>query len=100
MWQCRRAALNQTLPPFDNAAIRRATLSAVSQRDFMSAIGGGRQQLWHDKVGFFAPARIWRARKGWRRFNGPRDLAAAAKAIKDAGYRGETVLLIAPATSR
>src|SRR5882757_1990129 len=87
---------NHTLPPFDNAAIRRAMLSAVSQRDFMSAIGGDDSSLWHDKVGFFAPGSNMASEEGMEALNGPRDLAAATKAIKEAGYKGETVLLIAP----
>jgi peptide/nickel transport system substrate-binding protein len=87
---------NHTQPPFDNAAIRRAVLSAVSQRDFMSAIGGDDSSLWHDKVGFFAPGSNMASEEGMEALNGPRDLAAATKAIKEAGYKGETVLLIAP----
>jgi peptide/nickel transport system substrate-binding protein len=87
---------NHTLPPFDNPAIRRAMLSAVSQRDFMSVIGGDDSSLWHDKVGFFAPGSNMASEEGMEALNGPRDLAAAAKAIKDAGYKGETVLLMAP----
>src|SRR5260221_5465997 len=63
---------NHTLPPFDNAAIRRAVLSAVSQRDFMSAIGGDDSSLWHDKVGFFAPGSNMASEEGMEALNGPR----------------------------
>lgn len=87
---------NHTLPPFDNPAIRRAVLSAVSQRDFMSAIAGDDQSLWRDKVGFFPPGSTMASDEGMAALNGPRDLAAAAKAIKEAGYKGEKVMLIAP----
>lgn len=87
---------NHTLPPFDNPAIRRAVLAAVSQRDFMSAIGGDDRSLWRDNVGFFAPGSNMASDEGMEALSGPRDLAAAAKAIKDAGYKGEKVLLMAP----
>lgn len=87
---------NHTLPPFDNPAIRRAVLSAVSQRDFMSAIAGDDQSLWRDKVGFFPPGSTMASEEGMAALNGPRDLAAAAKTIKEAGYKGEKVMLIAP----
>jgi hypothetical protein len=70
-------------------------LSAVNQRDFMTAIAGDDSSLWHDKVGFFAPGSNMASEEG-EALNGPRDLAAAAMAIKDAGYKGETVLLMAP----
>ncbi len=87
---------NHTQPPFDNAAIRRAVLSAVSQRDYMSAVAGDDTNLWRDKIGFFPPGSIMANDEGMDALNGPRDIAAAAKAIKEAGYKGETVLLIAP----
>ncbi|MBV8841088.1 MAG: ABC transporter substrate-binding protein [Alphaproteobacteria bacterium] len=87
---------NHTLPPFDNPAIRRAVLAAVSQRDFMSAIGGDDRSLWRDRVGFFATGGVMANDEGMEALNGPRDIAAAAKAIKDAGYKGEKVLLMAP----
>ncbi|WNJ91539.1 ABC transporter substrate-binding protein [Bosea sp. 685] len=87
---------NHTLPPFNNPAIRRAVLSALSQRDFMAAIAGDDQSLWRDKVGFFAPSSNMASEEGMQALNGPRDLAAARKAIQEAGYKGEKVLLMAP----
>ena len=87
---------NHTLPPFDHPAIRRAVLSAVSQRDFMSAIAGDDRNLWRDAVGFFPPGAAMANDEGMEALTGPRDLAAATKAIRDAGYKGEKVLLMAP----
>jgi len=87
---------NHTLPPFDNPSIRRAVLSAVSQRDFMSAIAGDDHSLWRDGVGFFAPGSNMASEEGMEALTGPRDVAAAARAIRDAGYNGEKVLLMAP----
>lgn len=87
---------NHTLPPFNNPAIRRAVLSAVSQRDFMTVFTGDDQTLWRDKVGFFAPGSVMANEEGMQALNGPRDIAAAKKAIIDAGYKGEKVLLMAP----
>ncbi|MGD5648095.1 ABC transporter substrate-binding protein, partial [Xanthomonas citri pv. citri] len=87
---------NHTQPPFDNPAIRRAVLSAISQKEFMSAIAGDDTSLWRDKIGFFAPGGSMATDAGMDALTGPRDIAAAAKAIKDAGYKGEKVLLMAP----
>ena len=87
---------NHTQPPFDNPAIRRAVLSAISQKDFMSAIAGEDTNLWRDKVGYFAPGGNMANDAGMEALNGQRDITAAAKAIKDAGYKGEKVVLIAP----
>ena len=49
---------NHTLPPFDNPAIRRAVLSAVRQRDYMTAIVGDDHSMWRDNIGFFAPGGV------------------------------------------
>ncbi|MET4385112.1 peptide/nickel transport system substrate-binding protein [Bradyrhizobium sp. F1.4.3] len=87
---------NHTQPPFDNPAIRRAVLSAISQKEFMSAVAGDDTSLWRDRIGFFAPGGNMANDAGMEALTGPRDIAAAAKAIKEAGYKGEKVLLIAP----
>ena len=87
---------NHTLPPFDNPAIRRAVLSAISQKDMMSAVAGEDTSLWRDKVGFFAPGSPMANEEGMAALTGPRDYAAAAKAIKEAGYNGEKIVIMAP----
>ncbi|QCI65325.1 ABC transporter substrate-binding protein [Phreatobacter stygius] len=87
---------NHTQAPFDNPAIRRAVLSAISQSDFMSAIAGDDKSLWRDGIGFFPPGSNMASDAGMSALTGPRDLAAATRAIKEAGYKGEKVMLIAP----
>ena len=87
---------NHTLPPFNNPAIRRAVLGAVSQRDVMTAVAGNDQTLWRDQVGFFAPGSVMESTEGMAALNGPRDLAASRRALQEAGYRSEKVLLMAP----
>ena len=47
--------LNNLEPPFNNAAIRRALLGAVVQKDFMTAIVGDDPAMWRDGVGIFTP---------------------------------------------
>ncbi|AMJ59751.1 ABC transporter substrate-binding protein [Bosea sp. PAMC 26642] len=87
---------NHIQPPFNNPAIRQAVLSVVDQKDFMGAVAGDDRSLWRDQVGFFAPTSIMASDEGMAALNGPRNLDAARKAIKDAGYNGEKVLLMAP----
>ncbi|MDR3538481.1 MAG: ABC transporter substrate-binding protein [Acetobacteraceae bacterium] len=87
---------NHTQPPFDNPAIRRAVLSAVNQQDYMTAVTGDDHSLWKDHVGFFTPGSIMASDEGMQAIDGPRDIAAARKAIIDAGYKGEKVLLMGP----
>ena len=47
--------LNHLQPPFNNPAIRRALLGAISQADFMQATVGTDPSLWRDGVGVFCP---------------------------------------------
>ncbi|MDN3565860.1 ABC transporter substrate-binding protein [Paeniroseomonas aquatica] len=87
---------NHLHPPFDNPAIRRAVLGAISQEDAMIAVAGSDRALWRDGVGFFAPGSAMASDEGMAALTGPRDIAASRRAIEAAGYKGETVLLMAP----
>lgn len=84
--------LNHLVPPFDNPAIRRAVLGAVSQADFMTAVAGTDQALWRDRVGFFCPASPMASQAGMEAMTG--DLDAGRRALRAAGYAGETVVLM------
>ena len=88
--------MNNLQPPFNNAAIRRALLGAVVQRDYMTAIVGDDATMWKDGVGIFTPGTDMASDAGMEVLNGPRDLAKVRAAIKDAGYNNEKVVLLAP----
>ena len=88
--------MNQLHPPFDNPAIRRAVLSAVSQPEFLAAIVGEDASLKHVPAGFFCPGTPMASDEGMEALTSPRDVAAAAKAITVAGYKGEPVVVLAP----
>ena len=88
--------MNQLHPPFDNPAIRRALLSAVSQEDFVTAVVGDEPALKHVPAGFFCPGSPMASQAGMEALTSPRDLDAARKAITSAGYKGETVVVLAP----
>ncbi len=88
--------MNQLYPPFDDPAIRRAVLSAVSQSEFLMAIAGNASNLKHVPAGFFCPGTPMASDEGMAALTSPRDLPAAAKAIKDAGYQGVPVVVLAP----
>ena len=85
---------NTTLPPFDKLAMRRAVMAATSQDTFMQAIAGEDRALWRDRMGFFAPGSVMASETGLAAMTAPRDLAAARRAIQEAGYKGEPVLLM------
>jgi peptide/nickel transport system substrate-binding protein len=88
--------MNNLQPPFNNAAIRRALLGAVVQRDYMTEIVGDDATMWKDGVGIFTPGTDMASDAGMEVLNGPRDLAKVRAAIKDAGYNNEKVVLLAP----
>jgi len=88
--------LNNLQPPFNNAAIRRALLGAVVQKDFMIAIAGEDPSMWRTGVGIFTPDTDMASDAGMEVLNGPRDLAKVRAAIKDAGYTNEKTVLLAP----
>ena len=92
---------NQLHPPFDNPAIRRAVLGAVTQADYMAAVsgpdsGGPDGALWADGVGFFCPGTPMASDVGMAALTGPRDLDGSRRALDAAGYRGERVVLLMP----
>jgi peptide/nickel transport system substrate-binding protein len=82
-------------PPFNNAAIRRAVLMAVRQADFMTAVAGGDRTYWRDKVGVFNTVSPLATEAGTEVMAG--DLGKATRALAEAGYQGEPVVILAPA---
>ena len=87
---------NQLYPPFDKPTVRRALLGAVRQADFMQAVAGDDRSLWRDDLGFFLPGSAMASDAGMAALTGPRDIAATRRALEEAGYRGEPVVLIHP----
>jgi peptide/nickel transport system substrate-binding protein len=87
---------NQLNPPFDNPAIRRAIVGAVSQADYMIGMVGTDPALWRDQVGYFCPNTPMASSVGMEALISPRDLDAVRKALADAGYKGETVVVLTP----
>lgn len=88
--------MNQLWPPFDNAAIRRAMLKGIDQKEFMEAVAGDDPKMWHVPTGIFCPGLPMASDAGLQVFEGPRDYAAVKKEIAAAGYKGEKVVLLAP----
>jgi peptide/nickel transport system substrate-binding protein len=85
---------NHLHPPFDNPAIRRAVLMASSQTDFMTAAAGTDPKMMAVDVGVFAPDTPMARPEGLELIREPRNLEAARKALKEAGYKGEKVVLM------
>jgi peptide/nickel transport system substrate-binding protein len=87
---------NQTQPPFNNPAIRRAVMGAINQSDYMIAVAGEDQSLWRANCGFFAPGSPMATDVGMDVLNGPRDIDKVKRALLAAGYKGEKLVYLAP----
>ena len=85
-------------PPFDNPAIRRALMGAINQSDFMTAAIGADPSLWHTPTGYFPPSSPMASDAGLNVLVGLRDLGHVRSDLAAAGYRGEKVVVILPAT--
>lgn len=88
--------LNHLIPPFNNAAIRRALWWGLDQEDFMTAVAGDAPDMWRKGVGFFAPNGPWADDAGMDKLNSKRDPERTKREIVAAGYKGEKVVLLIP----
>ncbi|WP_237182671.1 ABC transporter substrate-binding protein [Roseomonas marmotae] len=88
--------MNHLQPPFNNPALRRAVLPALTQSDFMSAVAGNAPGGWRDGVGFFCPGTPMASDAGMAALTGPRDIEAARRAVEASGYAGEPAVVLAP----
>ena len=86
---------NHLQPPFNNPAIRRALLWGIDQTEFMQAIVGDNPDMYFVPEGTFCPRTPMASEAGLEPFKGRRDYARVKDAIKQAGYGGEKVVLMA-----
>lgn len=84
---------NHLHPPFNNPAIRRAILMAVNQQEYMQAVVGNREYFRECKS-FFACGTPLASDVGAAAAGG--NLERARAMLREAGYRGERVVIISP----
>jgi peptide/nickel transport system substrate-binding protein len=91
---------NHLYPPFDNVLMRRAILAVVNQTEYMTAANGSEfPEYWHDQVGVWVPGTPMATTAGLEKLTGKRDFALARSLIKEAGYKGEPIVLLDPVDS-
>ena len=88
---------NHTQAPFDNPAIRRAIWKALDQSSVLQGIVGNDPAMWRDGVGVFCPDTPLASDAGLEVLKTPRDTEKAKAEILAAGYKGERVVVLAPA---
>ncbi len=87
---------NHLQAPFDNPKLRRALLPAIEQSSYLAAIMGGETALARDGVGVFTLGTPLANDEGLKALTGSRDLELARRLVKESGYKGERVVLMAP----
>jgi peptide/nickel transport system substrate-binding protein len=86
---------NHLFPPFDNPAIRRVVLDAIDQKEVMEAVAGAEPSLIKTDVGIFVPGTPMASTVGVERTRGPKDLDKLKQQLKEAGYNGEKIVILA-----
>jgi len=86
--------MNHLYPPFDNVLARRAVQIALSQDDYMQAVIGDDTTLWKPIPSFFTPGTTFYTEAGGEPLKGERKIAAAKDLLKQAGYKGEKIVLV------
>ena len=90
--------LNHLHPPFNSAAVRRVILAAISQTDCMKAVVGNEESIANSRVGVYTPGLPVETDAGMAAAPAtPADFAALKRALAEAGYKGERVVMLAAA---
>jgi peptide/nickel transport system substrate-binding protein len=89
---------NHLYPPFDNPAIRHVVLTAMDQKEIMTAVAGAEPSLIKTGVGLFVPGTPMASDIGVEVTRGAKDLGNIKKQLADAGYNGERVVVLAAST--
>ncbi|HEY8613657.1 MAG TPA: ABC transporter substrate-binding protein, partial [Roseomonas sp.] len=86
---------NHLHPPFNNLAVRRAVAIAVDQRDYLRAVAGDDAKGWDTCEGVFTCGTTLASEAGSEILR-TRNVERAKAALRESGYAGERVVLIAP----
>jgi peptide/nickel transport system substrate-binding protein len=87
---------NMLQPPFDNVKMRQAVLKITDQKEYMEAAYGDETSLYKVPVGVFTPGSPAATDIGMAAITGKRDWDGAKQLVKEAGYKGERVVIISP----
>ncbi|MCQ4162346.1 ABC transporter substrate-binding protein [Roseomonas sp. GC11] len=87
---------NHLYAPFDKAAVRRVVMEAMSQEDCMIAAAGTDPALRRTGVGIFTPGTPMASTADLGPITQRRGMEVLKKALVEAGYKGEKVVLMIP----
>jgi len=87
--------INHLNRPLSDLRIRQALLPALDQSDFMAAVVGAEPSRIFSDFGVYTPGTPYASRAGLEPLLGPRDVDKAKRMLREAGYAGEPVRLLA-----
>jgi peptide/nickel transport system substrate-binding protein len=85
--------MNHLQPPFNNPRVRRAVMTALSQRDYMTALVGNDENLWKTLGGFFTPGTPLYTEEGGEMMKAA-NLERGRQMLRESGYAGEPVVCL------
>ena len=86
---------NHLQPPFNNVKMRQAVLAVVDQNDYAMAIAGDMKN-GKPCASYFTCGTPMASVAGSEALNGKRDFDRAKALVKEAGYKGEKVVVLLP----
>lgn len=89
--------LNTRHGPTANQGIRQAILAGIDQTAVMEAVFGAATDRFATPLGLFPPASIDASSMGMDRLGATQSPRAIKARLKDAGYRGEPIVILDPA---
>ncbi len=90
------ARFNHLHAPFNNPAIRRALLGAITQEDFLRGVTGNDPSAFKQCLSMWPCGTPYESTTANTAMQGARDLDAVRAAIRAAGYNNEKVVIINP----
>jgi peptide/nickel transport system substrate-binding protein len=90
------ARFNHLHAPFNNPAIRRALLGAITQEDFLRGVTGNDPSAFKQCLSMWPCGTPYESTTANTAMQGPRNLDAVRAAIRAAGYNNEKVVIINP----
>jgi len=85
---------NHLMPPFDNVKIRQAVQMAMNQREVMEAVAGAVPSMIRVPAGIFIPGSPLASDVGFDEVAKRGNIEAAKKALQEAGYKGERIVVL------
>jgi len=90
------ARFNTLYPPFDKPAVRHALLYAINQEDYVRAVTGNDRDAWRTCHSMWPCGTPYGTEPAGNPLAVPRDLEKVKAMLRDAGYKGEKIVIINP----